>query len=239
MNAYAKFIAYAVVLSIGGFLLAVGLMTVAVAPTSSAFAPVNSADAAGWVQAIGSIAAIVAAFLIGAKQARDARDAAFELYRLDRKRIEEGCRAIVSQMRTEVDFILYCATHTSVGDFRDAWSSYLSNAGKCALRAFDSMPIHELGGADAVRHAFEIRSQFEHLLAFLEKNLAALVLLPESKAAPEAALINEEYGLVVLTTLRGTITSAKDRIEGLYEKFAATPSLTAVSDAECKKAAKS
>ncbi|WP_434646894.1 hypothetical protein [Achromobacter piechaudii] len=238
MNAYAKFIAYAVVLSIVGFFLAVGLMTVTVAPTSSAFAPVNSADAAGWVQAIGSIAAIVAAFLIGAKQARDARDAALELYKLDRKRIEEGCRAIVSQMRTEVDFILHCATHKAVAELQGIWTSYLRQAGKCALHAFDSMPLHELGGADAVRHAFGIRSEFENLVVFLDKELGALVLTKRTEN-PEAALINDKFELEVLTTLCATINRAKDRIEGLYEKFAATPSLAAVSDAECKKAAKS
>jgi|GEM_PF-3853311 len=73
MKTYARTIAVAVALGIAGFFAAVGLISVLFAPQTDSFAPKSSADAAGWVQAIGSIIAILASYHLGSRQAAQAQ----------------------------------------------------------------------------------------------------------------------------------------------------------------------
>lgn len=73
MRNYGRTFAIAAALGIVGFFAAIGLMSVLFTSQTDTFAPKNSADAAGWVQAIGSIIAILASYHLGSRQAAEAR----------------------------------------------------------------------------------------------------------------------------------------------------------------------
>ncbi|MEN4919422.1 hypothetical protein ABE485_12170 [Achromobacter spanius] len=73
MRSHARTIAIAAALGIVGYFTAIGLMTVLFAPQMDSLAPKTSADAAGWVQAIGSIIAILASYHLGSRQAAQAQ----------------------------------------------------------------------------------------------------------------------------------------------------------------------
>lgn len=158
MKRCARMIAIGVAMGILGFFVTVGVLTVLLAPGIDSFALKTSADAAGWVQAIGSIVAIVAAYFIGADQAHRASENALRLYRLDKARTEEGCRAIVLRLRGEVSILRRECANRDAREFRDAWNGRLRAPLNATLQAFDNMPLHEIGGWQAVLLAFEIRA---------------------------------------------------------------------------------
>lgn len=172
MTRVAGYIAFSVASAICGFLLGVGLMSVLFNEKTGTFAPSSSQDAAGWVQAVGSIAAIVMAYLVGAKQAKDARQSALEVYQLDRTRVERGCQALVIKLVGEVYGISRAATKFSVRDFVEAWRFYSEPAMRGVLDAFDNMPIHELGGGNSIQVAFEIRSHTAFAYKFTEDTIS-------------------------------------------------------------------
>lgn len=140
------------------FLACYGLATILSNDAPFNLRPTDGASFASWVQAVGSIAAIMGAFLIGERQAAKARDQNLEIYHLRRRRIEGGARGVVGQLFGEVHYIKESAQEFRYWQFKKAWNTYLRNASQAALDAFDSLPLHELGTAARVRSAFELRS---------------------------------------------------------------------------------
>ncbi|CUI26164.1 hypothetical protein [Achromobacter xylosoxidans] len=71
MKSYFRILAIAAILGTVGFLATIGLLSVLFGGKTDSFAPKTSADAAGWVQAIGSVIAILASYHLGSRQAAE------------------------------------------------------------------------------------------------------------------------------------------------------------------------
>ncbi|MFY2569186.1 hypothetical protein [Achromobacter ruhlandii] len=164
MKTYAKYLAGAVALAAAGFLLAVGLISVLFKAKTGTFAPSTSADAASWVQAIGSIAAILSAYHLGGKQASEARRQA------DRQAFERESRreAILVLVETTCDRIVQTAIKVLEREPGEVWAVVLpiciaeTSSGLDTLRG---IPHAEFDPPASVKHVSEIRAATQRLLA--------------------------------------------------------------------------
>lgn len=115
----------------------------------SAHQPNASADYAAWVQAIGSIGAVLGAFYIGERQAMKARNAALEeVARQNRLKIE-GVLAICGACRYRVDKIhdIFCVVeHDSLRRYLEYHRSQI----EILKSAFEKVAVHELGDSQAI-----------------------------------------------------------------------------------------
>lgn len=164
MKTYAKYLAGAVALAAAGFLLAVGVMSVLFKAKTGAFAPSTSADAASWVQAIGSIAAILSAYHLGARRAaQDKRQA--EIHAFEKANRQE---AILTLIEATCDRVLHTAQMITGFEPGHEWRIVLplgmseTSAGLDTLRG---IPHAEFNPPDRVKHLSEIRAALETLLA--------------------------------------------------------------------------
>lgn len=212
-----KYIAIGTALAASAFFGSIGLFTTIFDRPLGTFVP-SSADVSGWVQAIGSILAIVAAYFYGADQARRASESALRLYRLDKARTEEGCRAIVLRLRGEISSLLGSSMTLNAREFREAWNLHLSDPLIAALQAFDNMPLHELGGWEAVLIACEIRLTAVRARTYIDTYIAKWY--PHYEAGDAAleegreVLMNEAH-----VSLRNQISTINDRAGELYTDF--------------------
>lgn len=154
----------AVGLAMAGFVAAIGILTLAFAPTTESYAPKGSADAAAWIQAIGSIGAILGAFLIGSTQASHARKLAFDLEERRRKDQVSRYQATVRVVHLMATTAIKAVREEEFNEFRENWNFFLRNDLRTALAAFDAMPAHELGDDQQLFQAFAVRTGAQRLM---------------------------------------------------------------------------
>lgn len=105
---------------------------------------------ASWLQATGSIAAIVGAYWVAEHQARQQRRQALEMDLLSRKRSFEAFRAIVEngdKCLHEVEFI---GGASPTAEFVKYWEQAARRFND-AINALAAIPLHSLGSYEAVR----------------------------------------------------------------------------------------
>ncbi|MDQ6212344.1 hypothetical protein [Achromobacter insolitus] len=127
------------------------------AKSIAAVAPGSSAEWAGWVQAIGSIAAIIFSYWLGSKHAEEARTHSWEILGAQKVAKEVGLQAVVNQVLTETLATIVMLKGASAKNFAKAWSEFQRTSTMAALAAFDNAPLYELGSAERIRLAFSIR----------------------------------------------------------------------------------
>lgn len=162
---FIKYGGIALLLGVAGFTLAIGAMTLVFAPKTGAYAPTSSSDAASWIQAIGSILAIVGAFFVGKRQADDSRTLANETEKLRLRRRLAG-------MRTVVDTLLHTASvaldsieeEQNVVKFELSWKPITLPDCHAALRAFEALPIHEFGSIRRIFVALDVERFIRQLI---------------------------------------------------------------------------
>lgn len=145
-------------LLIGGFsvIFAVGLMTFVFTSSTGTFAPSNSTDAAAWFQAAGSILAIIGSYHIGARQSAEMRQQAEERRQEIASR-REGYFEVIETVYAAGDLIRTYAAENPGPMFGQIWQAFLDKQSAAALRMFDALPLHELGGAQRMEPATRIR----------------------------------------------------------------------------------
>lgn len=132
----------------------------------------KSSDLASWIQAIGSIGAILGAFVIGERQAAKAREYALHFYKTERKRIDAGARGVVGHLFGELLSLKDTADELPYEYFVQTWNSMLKGASHAAINAFDHLPLHELGTANRVRIGFEMRGTLVDCIFNISRTLA-------------------------------------------------------------------
>ncbi|WP_241065487.1 hypothetical protein [Achromobacter insuavis] len=163
-----------------GSLAGIGAVTLAFAWIGGSYTPASSSDLAAWIQAIGSIGTIAAAYALGERQARKAREHALEIYDLQRNRLESGGKAVVQQLYGEILATLQACKAPYV-QFTNYWLRFQSHACKAALDAFDRFPRHELGTETRIMLSFEIRAAVEELTDRISHTLRAEINIQESR----------------------------------------------------------
>lgn len=141
------------------FLSAYGLATILSNGMAFTIRPNTSEAVAGWVQAVGSILAILGAFFVGKHQADAARRLAEET---DDQRIKRK----IAGMRIVIDTLLHTALTSvdaikegeDVEMFDNIWHALTLIECEGALRAYEALPIHEFGSMKRIFVALDIEN---------------------------------------------------------------------------------
>lgn len=179
----ARYGGIALALALGGFVSAIGVLTFVFAPMTGAYAPVSSADAAAWIQAVGSIAAIIGSFWLGRRQAEEARRLAVTMAVSAKIERERAYYKIV-------DLLYYALENIGVemkkSDYEQAFQSIWEHhaRSRCGglTAAFDALPLHELGSSSRILYASELRSTANGIIKLAD--LAASQIKAGNKLGP-------------------------------------------------------
>ncbi|EJO31726.1 hypothetical protein [Achromobacter marplatensis] len=161
MTKTARTLATAAALAASGvlaFFATVGFMSVHFAQRQDSFVPTSSADAAGWIQAVGSIVAIVASYLLGRKQANSMHESALNLERQRQARREEGARLIQATLLDACDAAVNGMDKANdVYRFTALWEDNFGPSMLAAINLFDSIPLCDACPTEQMGNAFSIR----------------------------------------------------------------------------------
>lgn len=168
MKVKVTMFAMAATLAVLGFLMAVGLMSLLFAPQVDSFAPKSSADAAAWVQAIGSVFAIYCSFRLGAWQAQEAQRQAVVTEARQRTRIEDGYRAVIEQLHRSGSDLFDVIQFQDHRQMRLHWTANLGPMTAASLAAFRTIPAHDLGNNARIRAAFKLYTAVQTMYGHAE-----------------------------------------------------------------------
>ena len=133
----------------------------------------HSEGAAAWIQAIGAIGAIIGAFTVASNQAKNDRRQALDLRRLERKQGRAGIRAVAEHANREA--IAIELAFKAMPPF--AFQMFVQNTPVIsipdAIRALESIPLHETASADAVAGFIGLKSALQLLHSEVGSYLAA------------------------------------------------------------------
>ncbi|EHK65275.1 hypothetical protein [Achromobacter arsenitoxydans] len=183
-----RYCVWGIALASVSFFATIGVVTVAFAPKGAALTPTNTAsDIAAWIQAVGSIAAIIGAFLIGERQANRARYDAEDARAKDEKNKQDAQLAVIILLH-RFGTRFEAASEPGMYSLRYEWERTLKNNVRAALTAFDAMPLHELNCSARVLAAARIRSAVQSIYDVTASNVEDIVAMsdPDSDAAFQA-----------------------------------------------------
>ncbi len=120
--------------------------------TSSTYAPANSSDLAAWIQAVGSIGAILGAFWVANRQANEQRNQIREQRLLLDRQIcgaIEVAYSVANAIREKAD-------GTSLTMFLEVWNYYLASHTETIAAQCKTLPLYVLGSPDRIDPAARI-----------------------------------------------------------------------------------
>ncbi len=179
-----RYCTWALALISVSFFAAIGVVTVLFAPKGAAFTSNISSDIAAWVQAVGSIAAIIGAFLIGERQANMAREEADKARATNEKSKQDAQLAVITLLH-RFGKLFEAAREEGMFNLRLEWEKTLKNNVRATLHAFDAMPLHEMNSSARVLAAARVRSAVQSIYDVTASNVEDMVAMsdPTSEAA--------------------------------------------------------
>ncbi|MDQ4625041.1 hypothetical protein [Janthinobacterium lividum] len=153
----------------------------------------------GWVQAVGSIAAIVAAYFLGAAQVDAANQSALAAEQRAEAKRHASILAIGSAAILTVEALPELA-HNNRGGHLAIGLTYDKRVFDSLISALGNIPVHELGSAKAVESFFVIKNTLIALQVkidkFREQDIPAWeVLYPDGDGNEDTALKTEKIKL--------------------------------------------
>lgn len=211
MRTVTKLGAAALLLSAIGFVGAIGVLTLVFAPRSGAYAPTSSSDAAAWVQAIGSIAAIVGAFVLGNWQARVARETALELERARERTRTGGLAGILTQLLKLSYNTLRTIQTGTFEDFEASWKNAIGIWMHTTIEAATQLPLYDLGSPARIFCAVRVRD----MASDVHKLASAIAAKPPADI--HKPLIDDSDLNRLVDLFMNQITTLQAEHEKLYE----------------------
>lgn len=170
---------------------------------------------AAWVQAIGSIGAIYGAFKVGSNQARAAERAARDLERDRHNARLNGYAAVIVHLINMAKIAIRGFENESAKlppdavhfpGFANAWKSHIRDDLQVAIRAFDAIPVHELGSRQRIEIGFETRMFASQLDSLLEHAVQQMV-----NPRPGMIIYEKKAMTVALKDLSGVFDDLQQR----------------------------
>lgn len=129
-------------------------------------------DLAAWIQAVGSIGAIFGAFLLGKRQAQEARKLAQEMVDKEREILRHQYKTmllvVIAAAETAAEYVI----ELELAEFDHIWQGTIRDDLNSALAAFARVPLHGLGNATeiyesitAVNLAKRIETEIVHVMS--------------------------------------------------------------------------
>lgn len=138
------------------FLACYGIATIFSSGEKFNLRPNDAAAFAGWIQAVGSIAAIVGAFVLGHWQAQTSRNTALELERTREDNRLNGLAGVYIHLLKLSYNTLRLAQEATPHAFPDQWKT-ISSWLQTAIDASSQLPLHDLGTPERIFCAVRIR----------------------------------------------------------------------------------
>lgn len=152
----------------------------------------NKSEWAYWVQAVGSITAIIGAYIVGERQASHARRVAFEMQQDSiyqrRRAILECCRLAVSRARL-VERIFLVDEY----DLAKRNSLYYPDLILSVKALLDGIHPSELGGYKAIARFLELKNELEFLVRSIkvfDEEFERLSKISSNYNAPKSIISN-------------------------------------------------
>lgn len=109
---------------------------------------------AAWVQAIGSVVAIVGAYFISRFSAGLAQRQQLEKEERERKRIENGYKEVARILYTQAKTVIETIENAEeLSVLKARWDEYAKASIMASLKAFNDIPLYDIGSAERVRDA--------------------------------------------------------------------------------------
>lgn len=197
MLTVAKYFATALLLGGLGFVGAIGTLTLLFGPNAGTYAPANSSDAAAWIQAVGSIGAIIGAFFLGARQSKDARKLALDMERQRRTEQRERYKQTVGLITLVAQSTLNTLGRLDEFEpFRRAWQQVIRHDIQTAFAAFSAIPAHELGDKKQIYGAFAVRAATQNLVDDILAVMQAPALVQAQYTHLRTALLPDHHDAI-------------------------------------------
>ncbi|MGG4774917.1 hypothetical protein ACLO87_09835 [Paenalcaligenes sp. Me52] len=173
---------------------------------AGAFEIKSSGEAASWVQAAGSIGAIMAAVFIGYMSVEAAANNQLEQKKSERQHLEDGYKMVVKSLfARSISAITAIERCETPNDLNSRWNFFLRDGLMTSLKAFNQLPLHDLGNPERIRAAVVLETHILYLIGRTKHTI-------EYHTKP-AALNHLKYK---------TIATIKDDINKAMERFLAT-----------------
>jgi hypothetical protein len=114
-------------------------------------------EAAAWVQAVGSIAAIAGAYFVGERQAMAAFRNDLKIRKIELQQRKNSFLAIAAAAAAQADRIAHACTLNDAESRRLRLRMYNTRTTSDIINSLAAVPMHELGSYDAVSAFFRIK----------------------------------------------------------------------------------
>ncbi|MBB1630289.1 hypothetical protein [Cupriavidus sp. UME77] len=160
-----------------GWAAIAGTSFIALAAGAHVFATLNGLDSgqnqaiAAWVQAVGSVAAIVGAFAIANRQSRNQHESAMQLDREKLRRSWSSAKAILDALVQQC--LEVAPAFEGDGKFGNVAfaGKYEAESFQKALRRVDSIPLFELDSTELVTAVVGLQDEATYLVRWIDEGI--------------------------------------------------------------------
>ncbi|WP_288649697.1 hypothetical protein [Pseudomonas sp. UBA5568] len=132
----------------------------------------KSSDIASWVQAIGSILAIVGAFAVGGNQARAQQELVAEQEHrqeraraADRKKRAKSYLSVIQHAASQCQYVTDIAEGRPLEVFKGQWEAHYKELCLVSISSLKLLPAHELGTHDLVLAYINVLAGFSNFIS--------------------------------------------------------------------------
>ncbi|WP_213306014.1 hypothetical protein [Paraburkholderia sacchari] len=136
--------------------------------TSAGTKPYSADAMASWMQAIGSIAAILGAYWVGERQSATAARTAREFEKASLTRRLSAYAAVAKSARDQATNVSALAENLNGQQFYLDWVDQNGPVFRSAFASTESIPLHDLGSAEAVRALIVLKTALARMERFIE-----------------------------------------------------------------------
>lgn len=136
--------------------------------------PSSSGEWAAWVQAVGTIGAVIGAIWVGNRGTQFAASLQIEKEEREVRRREEGCKAVVDNLIDTLGAAYQDIVNKPKEGFFIFWENYLEPHIRTAVSSLDRLPMQDLGCRERVVLVFAIQTNAKAFVYLINKDLEVI-----------------------------------------------------------------
>lgn len=127
----------------------------------------DSGHVAAWVQALGSVAAILVAVWVARTSRKAAEELQFEREARERQRIEQGYRAVVDRHALKMEIVMRGILDIDHNGFSKSYRELVVDSINICFNPLLGVPMHDLGSEERIGHVSAIMDLTMEFFRFL------------------------------------------------------------------------
>lgn len=124
---------------------------------------------AAWVQAVGSVGAIVVAVVVGMLSANAAARNQLIAEKRQRLRIEDGYKEVISCHEAMLRTIFLIIENSKVDSLIEDWQFFLSPQLNRSYLSVNSLPLHDFGNKDRINNVSLLQDLTKNIITIIER----------------------------------------------------------------------